>query len=190
MPHRKKSHHAPREPEHQVEEEAQQEQQQPDLTEDATAKLREIVEALQQSLADAEADKLRALADYQNLNRRAREEKEALRRFATENLVTALLPVLDNFERTVNHLEAGADPEKMLSGVRIVEKQLRQILESQNLQRIDVLGQPFDPDLHDAIGMEASPEHEDGTIIAEIEPGYRMGDKVIRPARVKVAKNS
>ncbi len=173
-----------------MEEEAEQELQEPDLTEDATAKLREIIEALRQSLADAEADKLRALADYQNLNRRAREEKEALRRFATENLVSALLPVLDNFERTINHLQAGADPEKMLSGVRIVEKQLRQILEGQNLRRIDVLGQLFDPDLHDAISMEASEEHEDDTIIAEIEAGYRMGDKVIRPARVKVVKNT
>jgi molecular chaperone GrpE len=189
LSHRKKSSHAPHEPEEQVAPEARQEQQ-AEPAEDPTAPLREKIEALEQSLADAEADKLRALADFQNLRRRSQEEKEILRRFATENLVTALLPVLDNFERTVSHLQAGADPEKMLEGIRIVEKQLKQVLEGQQLRRIDAVGQPFDPDLHDAIAMETSDEHPNDTIIAEIEPGYRMGDKVIRPARVKVAKNA
>ena len=186
MSHRKKPHHVPHEPEA----EPVADPIEPELADDPMAPLLARIEGLEKALADAEADKLRALADFQNLRRRSQEEKDVLRRYATENLVTSLLPVLDNFDRTIEHLQAGADPVKMLAGIRIVEKQLRQVLETQNLRRMNAIGQPFDPDLHDAITMEASDEHEDNTVIAEIEAGYRIGDKVIRPARVKVAKNS
>jgi molecular chaperone GrpE len=189
LSHRKKESQAQ---EHHDQEVESQPSQDPaaDPEHDNIAVLLDRIEMLEKSLADAEADKLRALADFQNLRRRSQEERDTLRRFATENLVTALLPVLDNFERTISHLEAGADPAMMLAGIKMVEKQLRGVLESQNLRRIPSVGQPFDPDLHDAIGMEASEEFENDTVTTEIEPGYRIGDRVIRAARVKVAKNS
>jgi molecular chaperone GrpE len=193
LPHRKKHHQAENEQDPQVEPQSSPAEPNPEgdeAQESEAARLHEIIEALQQSLSNAEQDKLRALADFQNLRRRSQEEKDALRKFATENLVQSLLPVLDNFERTVQHLEAGADPQKMLEGIKIVERQLRQVLESQNLRRIESVGQPFDPDLHEALAMEPSEEHEENIVTTEVEPGYRIGDKVIRPARVKVAKNS
>lgn len=191
MPHRKKHSQAEPEPEQQVETESSQAEQTPvDPSFEEVARLQEKIEALEQSLGTAEQDKLRALADFQNLRRRSQEERDNLRRFATENLVQSLLPVLDNFERTVQHLEAGADPERMLEGIRIVERQLRQVLETQNLRRIESVGQPFDPDLHEALATEPSDEHDDDIVTTEIEPGYRIGEKVIRHARVKVAKNS
>lgn len=191
MPHRKKHSQAEPELEQQVETDSSQAEQTPvDPSFEEVARLQEKIEALEQSLGTAEQDKLRALADFQNLRRRSQEERDNLRRFATENLVQSLLPVLDNFERTVQHLEAGADPERMLEGIRIVERQLRQVLETQNLRRIESVGQPFDPDLHEALATEPSDEHDDDIVTTEIEPGYRIGEKVIRHARVKVAKNS
>jgi len=131
---------------------------------------------------------LRTMADFQNFRTRTRQENDLNKRYATEAFVTALLPVLDNFERTVAHLEQGATVESMLTGVRAVERQLRSVLEGQNVQRIPAVGEMFDPTYHEAIAMEATNDHPSDTIIAEIEPGYRIGDKVVRPARVRVAR--
>ena len=107
---------------------------------------------------------------------------------ATEQFVTELLPVLDNFERTIAHIEAGATVESLVGGIKAVEKQLRTVLESQSVRRIQSVGEPFDPELHEALGTQSGTEHPEDTVVLEIEPGYKMGEKVIRPARVKVAK--
>lgn len=145
---------------------------------------------LQDELNGTKEQLLRTMADFQNFRRRNQQEQTQLRQFANENLVSALLPVLDNFERTVQHLQQGATLEQALTGVQAVERQLRSVLEGQNVRRIESVGQPFDPEIHEAIAMEPSPEHEANTVIIEVEPGYRMGDRIIRPARVKVATGS
>ena len=156
---------------------------------DEIEKLTRKIDQLQLELDNANAERLRAIADFQNFRRRNQQDMAAFRQLATENFVSELLPVLDNFERTVEHLNAGVDPEKMLAGVGAVERQLRSVLESQNVKRIPTIGEPFDPEFHEAVGMEASEEHDDDIVTAELEPGYKIGSKVIRPARVKVAKN-
>lgn len=147
----------------------------------------EMLQTLQDELVSTRDQLLRTMADFQNFRKRKQEDEARIRQFATESMVSALLPVLDNFERTVEHLNTGASAEAMLDGIRAVEKQLRSALESQNVKRIESIGKPFDPNFHEAIAMEASEEHPAETILAELEPGYRMGDKVLRPARVKVA---
>ncbi len=146
---------------------------------------------------EAKEQVLRTLADLQNYQRdfqnyRKRNQQEilALRQTATEQFVTELLPVLDNFERTIAHIDAGATVESLLGGIKAVERQLRSALETQNVKRIQSVGEPFDPELHEALGTEVSTEHPEDTVTLEIEPGYKMGEKVIRPARVKVAKNA
>lgn len=131
---------------------------------------------------------LRAMADFKNFRNRIETEKRASLRFASEKLATDLLPVLDNFERTVAHLQKGATVEAMQSGIAAVEKQFRSVLEAQGIKRIDAVGEPFDTDKHEALGFEESAEIEEGHVAGEIEPGYTMHDKVIRPARVRVAK--
>lgn len=131
---------------------------------------------------------LRAMADFKNFRNRVETEKRATLKYASEKLATDLLPVLDNFERTVAHLQQGASVESMQTGIAAVEKQLRSVLEAQGIKRIEALGQPFDTDRHEALGFEESEEHEEGTVADEIEPGYTMHEKVIRPARVRVAK--
>ena len=131
---------------------------------------------------------LRTIAEFQNFRRRAQYEREELRRYATESLVRDLLPVLDNFERTLVAARSGATIESLVDGVNMVERQLRAALADVQLVRIAAVGQVFDPVIHEAIATEEGTEFPPDTVSLEIEAGYRMGDKVIRPARVKVAK--
>jgi len=133
---------------------------------------------------------MRALADLQNYRRRAAKESEETRKYATTELVRQLLPVLDNFERSLAYLASGASPESVLEGLRAVDRQLRAVLESVRLEKIEPTGQPFDPEHHEAVALETSSEHPEGTVLEVLEPGYRMGERVIRPARVKVTKRS
>lgn len=132
---------------------------------------------------------LRSVADFQNFRKRAQQDAAALRKFANESLVADILPAMDNFERTIAALAAGASTESIVNGIRAIERQLASILETHNVSKIKAHGQPFDPELHEAIGHEDSDDHPEGTVVAEVEPGYRMSEKVIRPARVRVSKS-
>lgn len=131
---------------------------------------------------------LRTMADFQNFRKRQDDQRRQLETYATEKLVRALLPVIDNFERALASHESGASAESMIGGLQAVDRQFRQVLEAQQVTRIPSVGFPFDPEIHEALSMEPTEEHEENTVIGEIEAGYRMGDRVIRPARVRVAK--
>jgi len=150
--------------------------------------LKTEVEKLGSERKQLEDQVLRTMAEFQNFRKRKEQEADQLRSFATEKLVTSLLPVLDNFERTLEALDKGAPMEKVIEGIKLVDRQFRQILESHNVKRIEAHGQPFDPDVHEAIATEDSHEHPENTVVGEVEPGYRLADKVIRPARVRVSK--
>lgn len=131
---------------------------------------------------------MRSVAEFQTFRRRAMEERDQARRSATENFALQILPALDNFERTLAAAESGASMESLLEGVQMIHRQLVQALGAVQIERIQSAGQPFDPELHEALAMDESGEAASGTVTAEIEPGYRMGGRVIRPARVRVAK--
>jgi molecular chaperone GrpE len=153
--------------------------------------LNEVISEVQQ--ARDERDRLqdqllRTLADFQNFRKRQDDQRRQLEQFATERFVTSLLPVIDNFERALASFEGGASPESIIEGLKAVDRQFRGVLEAQNVTRIPSVGEQFDPEIHEALAMEASEEHEDNTVIGELEPGYKMANKVIRPARVRVAK--
>lgn len=152
------------------------------------AALKEEAERLLQDKKQAEDQMLRTMAEFQNFRKRKEAEADQIRQFATERLVTNLLPVLDNFERTLAALENGAPMESVIEGIRLVDKQFRTVLEGQNVRRIAAEGQPFDPEIHEAIATEESHELPENTVINEVESGYRMADKVIRPARVRVSR--
>lgn len=130
---------------------------------------------------------LRNMAEFQNFKRRNQQEQTLFRQYATENLVMSLLPVLDNFERTVQAADRGATMESVVAGVKAVEKQLRFLIEQQNVSRVPSLGQPFDANIHEALGTVPSEDYEPDTVVDEIEPGYKMGERVIRPAKVRVS---
>lgn len=151
----------------------------------------DLAAQLQQVIAerDEARDQLfRAMADVQNIRKRTQQEIQAVRQTATEYLVRDLLPVLDNFERTIAAVESGATLESLIEGVRAVDRQLRSVLEAKNVTRIEANGADFDPNLHEAIATYTTDELPENTITGEIEAGYRMSDKVIRPAKVQVAK--
>jgi len=130
----------------------------------------------------------RVQADYENYRRRTRQEKEDFYKYASEQLMVALLPVLDNFERA---LAAGGDSlESFKSGVEMIYRQLRDILAAEGLAPVAAVGEQFDPARHEAVLRAESDEYPDNTVIEELLRGYYFKDKVIRPAMVKVAKSS
>ncbi len=131
---------------------------------------------------------LRTMADFQNFRKRTQQEQGMIRQYATESLIMTLLPVMDNFERTVAAAEKGAPVESLITGVKATEKQFRFIIEAQGVTKIQCVGQPYDSDFHEAIGTVDSPDHPSETVVEEVEPGYKMGDKVIRHSKVRVAK--
>lgn len=146
------------------------------------------IEVLTAERDAAKDDYLRTLAEFQNFRRRAQQERADLIKTGSQDLVKDLLPVLDNFERTLAAAQAGATVESLVEGVQVVERQLRSILEKRHVERIPTVGQHFDPHVHEPIGTDVTEEVDEDTVTLEVEAGYKMGDKVLRPARVKVAK--
>jgi molecular chaperone GrpE len=169
-------------------------QEQPETLNDETsasdaeiAALRDRVAHLEAKLAEARDGMLRAVADLQNVRRRSAQESLQARETAAAEVAAKLLPVLDNFERTLAAAEAGASLESVLNGVALVDRQIREALEQHHVRPIAALGHPFDPNLHEAVIDEYSP-HPAGTVIGELEKGYLIGERVLRPAKVKVSK--
>jgi molecular chaperone GrpE len=166
----------------------------PDLSQEDAAVAADIAE-LESKLAKMAHDReslhdqlLRTVADMQNFKRRVEQERSAVQLRATESLLRDLLPVLDSFERTLKAAELGASPESMAEGIRGVDRQLRSVLENRRLSRIAATGEKFDPALHDAILIDSESDQPEGTVVEELEAGYKLGDQVVRPARVRVAK--
>ncbi|MCX7925353.1 MAG: nucleotide exchange factor GrpE [Fimbriimonadales bacterium] len=131
---------------------------------------------------------LRTLADFQNYRRRQHEEMERQRGLLLESLMEDLLPILDNFERALQAAEATRELEPLMEGVRMTERQIKAVLARYDIHPIVAIGQPFDPNLHEAIQRVETTDYEDGVVVDEVERGYRMGERVLRPSRVIVAK--
>lgn len=131
---------------------------------------------------------LRTYAEFQTFRRRTADEREQFRLVAMEGLIADILPVLDNFDRTMNAAESGATLESLIEGIRMIDRQLLGVLENRGLKRVAAQGQPFDEQIHEALGVDAVEGVAPGTVTAEIEAGYKLGNKVIRPARVRVAQ--
>jgi len=148
----------------------------------------EKLEIAERERDDYKDQLLRTMADFQNFRKRMQDEQRQIRLLANERLIIDLLPVLDNFERAIAGAEKSASPESILEGVRAIDRQFRSVLDSQKVQKVDSVGLPFDPEHHDALALVESTEHEEGTVLEEVESGYRIGDRVIRPARVRVSK--
>ena len=130
----------------------------------------------------------RSAADFANYKRRTDEERMTLTQFSNAVLIGKLLGVLDDFDRALNNVPADAhDP--WVEGVRLTERKLRNVLESEGVAPIEAVGQPFDPNLHEAVAHEETADHRDNEVIGEVQRGYRLHDRVIRPSLVRVANN-
>lgn len=130
---------------------------------------------------------LRLAADFDNYKKRARQELLEANRYAPAALAWQLLPVLDDAERALQHTPEGTD-EGWARGVALVVQKLREALATVGVERIDAIGRPFDPRSHEAVGFEATASQREGTVIEQLQPGYRLHDRVLRPALVKVAR--
>ncbi len=130
---------------------------------------------------------LRAQADFDNFRRRTQKEKEELAQYASSKLLTQLLPVVDNFERALAAAAGSGDSDSLAKGVDMIFRQLQGVLEQEGLKAMEAVGSPFNPEFHQAIMQVESDEHEEGIVVEEIQKGYILKDKVLRPAMVKVS---
>jgi molecular chaperone GrpE len=157
--------------------------------------LAERIEALERELAEARARSeehlynwQRSAADFANFKRRTDEERASVGQFSTAVLIGKLLTVLDDFDRALESVPPDAH-DAWIEGVKLVERKLRSVLESEGVSPIEAVGQPFDPNLHDAVVHEPTADHPDNQVIGELQRGYRLHDRVIRPSLVRVANN-
>ncbi|TVY09114.1 nucleotide exchange factor GrpE [Paenibacillus cremeus] len=130
---------------------------------------------------------LRAQADFDNFRRRTAKEKEEFAKYASLKLIEQLLPVVDNFERALAVSKDNKDHEALTKGVEMIFRQLDQVLASEGLKPMESVGTPFNPEFHQAIMQVESDEHEEGIVVEEVQKGYLLKDKVLRPAMVKVS---
>ena len=154
-----------------------------DSTSELTGTAREV------PVAAAEPDEryLRLAADFENFRRRKAQELIDRSRYASQEAATALLPVLDNLRRAIAHANEAGDGTVMVGGLELVVREFETALAQLGVEPIEAEGTPFDPSLHEAIGGEDRGDVEVDTVIDEVQRGYRLHDRVIRPSLVRVA---
>jgi molecular chaperone GrpE len=133
---------------------------------------------------------LRLAADFENFRRRKNQEVADRSRYASEDAARALLPVLDNLRRAVAHAAADGTAERFVSGLELVVREFEAALEKLGVEPIEAVGQPFDPSLHEAIGGEESADVDVDTVVDEVQRGYRLHDRLLRPSLVRIAHPS
>lgn len=130
---------------------------------------------------------LRAVADYQNLERRAESQRYAASQAAVSQFVKTLIPIIDDLERTLDAAEQAGESGAVVEGVRLVREKLLKALSDEGIEAIPAAGEPFDPNLHEALLTQPTDAHPPQTVIEEVARGYRMGDRVLRAAKVIVS---
>lgn len=155
---------------------------------EAPASTPDPLEAAQAELARVKDQLLRTLADFDNYRKRARRETQDAERRAREDLLRDLLPVFDNFDRASQHAQSATDVKSLAEGIAMVVRIFLDTLSKLGVERIEALGKPFDPAVHEAVQQLETAEQPPGTVVAEIAAGYRMGERLIRPSMVVVAK--
>lgn len=158
------------------------------------AQLRKLVEDLRTELDKYKDMALRAVADLDNYRKRVAREKEDAIRYANAGFLERLIPVLDNFElglqaaQAAQAAKAGGGGSAVLEGMSMVHKQLQDFLAGCGVETIEAKGQKFDPNLHEAIAQEETADAEEGTVLRQVRRGFRLRDRLLRPANVVVAK--
>lgn len=166
------------------------------LASEAGAALAAEIEALKKQLGEAQAEAarnkdgwLRAVAEFSNYKKRQEAEAGAMRAFATTGLLSKLLPVLDDFDRANKTLPETLQHMTWIGGVLLIARKMQAIVESEGVKAVEVKpNDPFDPNAHEAVSHEDAEGVESGHVIEELQRGYKLGDRVLRPALVRVAK--
>lgn len=169
---------------------AQTSEDETELTEEQLDDSVEPEKDLQEQLQEAQQRALRHQADVENTRKRMRREMEEQQRYAGISLMRDLLPALDNLWRAVEVAEPSEANQGILSGVQMVCEQLESILTKHECHRIEAEGTMFDPNLHEAVVQQPSSEHPPGTVVKEVQAGYQLFDRIVRPSQVMVAQAS
>lgn len=152
------------------------------MEQDSTDELTKLQDEL-----EAEQNKyLRLLADFDNFKRRTQKDKEISSKFRAQSLLTDLLPVLDNFERALAVEAKGDEAVTIMKGVLMVQKSLLEAVKREGLEEIKSVGEPFDPNFHQAVMQEIDEQAEPGSVLQELQKGYTLKGRVLRPSMVKV----
>ena len=157
-------------------------------TEQTLVDLKTELEATKQRAQEATDQYLRLLAEFDNFRKRNRREYESLQEYAAEKVLTSLLPVLDDFERTLTAMEKTDNLASIKDGITMVTNKLHRTLEKEGLNLIDTVGADFDSGLHEAIHSIEVEDAKKGKVLEQAEKGYRLKDKVIRYAKVIVGE--
>lgn len=170
-------------------------QKKPEKTEDSQKpknseleELRETIEGLQKEKDELFAKLQRVSADYANFQKRAPKQITDTISYEKEKIIKTLLPVLDNFEHTLHNANSAENVEAFVKGVRITYDHLLDILKSHGVEQIKALDEKFDPALHEAMMQKAEPEKADNIVLEELQKGYKLNGRVIRPSKVVVNK--
>jgi molecular chaperone GrpE len=133
---------------------------------------------------------LRTTADFDNFKKRAAREKQDAIKYANENLLQKLIPVLDNFDMAMSATQstAGETQQSLQTGVAMILQQLRSAVQEAGLEEIDAAGKVFDPNLHEAVSQKETSDAPDGSVLQQLRKGYKLKDRLLRPATVVVAK--
>ncbi len=153
------------------------------VVEQEDARYAELIKQVEET----EQKLLRVQADYDNFRRRTIKEKEELAKYASAKLVENILPTVDNFERAIQASSMNKDYDALAKGVDMIFRQLMMTMENEGLTAMNAVGEPFNPEFHQAVMQVESDEYEEGIVVEEIQKGYTLKDKVIRPAMVKVS---
>ena len=167
-------------------------------TETAEQRLTEDIQQLQAQAAKADEYRdqlLRTAADLDNYKKRAAREKQEASKYANESLLKKLIPVLDNFDMALaavssaqGETASSANTDSLQQGVSMIQQQLRQALAEAGLEEINAAGQPFDPNYHEAVSQQESAEVPEGHVVQQLRKGFKLRERLLRPATVVVAK--
>jgi len=145
---------------------------------------------LEGELSEAQERVLRTAADAENFKKRLQREKEEQTRYANESFLRELLPVIDNLERALKHSEGGADQGDLVEGLNMTLKGFLDTLTRFGCTQVEAAGKPFDPNFHEAVSQEESADHEPNTVLKELQKGYMLKERLLRPAMVLLSKRS
>jgi molecular chaperone GrpE len=159
----------------------------PSPADGAAASPEATLEELRRQLDDQRDRLLRALAETDNVRRRAQRDREEYVKYAVEGLARDLLPVLDNLDRALTAARAAGDAARVVEGVDLIQRELLRVLERHGVSRYSALGQRFDPAVHEAVARVVSGDQAPDTVVSEVAPGYMLNGRVLRPAMVGVA---
>lgn len=157
---------------------------------DVLAEKDERIGQLEKEAADLKDRLLRKAAEFENYKRRTENDQLNLLKYAAESLILKLLPIVDDFERSLDHIESSVDIESLKQGIKLIYDKFMKILDEQGVKKIDSVGQPFNVDYHEALLQRKSDDVPPHTVLDELEKGYMYKDRVIRHAKVIVSEDN